>query len=525
MTRLAALYARVSTLQQEQEATINSQIAAIETFAQSQGYVLPPDLRFIDQAVSGFTLERPALERLRNAASEGLFQVVVCLDPDRLARKYVYQYILVEELRRVGVSVVFVSQPVTADTPQAELLLRVQGVFAEYERAMITERLRRGKLYRMRHGHLVNPVAPYGYRYIPVSEPGGGRWVPHPVEAAVVESIFLWYTEGAGIPMHQIAQRLNDLGPQAPPRGQRWQFSTVQAILKQEDYTGHAHYNCTRSDQEAIGRPRKIGRGNKQQVAHVPRPPEEWIEISVPALISTALWQEAQEKMVMKQRFAQRNNQRHFFLLRGLLVCGVCGHTLIGRATEGRVTYSCGHGGRRRAPDSPLHSRVLAADAADALVWDAVQTLLDNPILIADAWASQRETPAVDVQETDRLRRRQAALDRQWERLVDAYQDGQLEKDDMVRRKARLDQERAGLAQRLTQLAEQSRREHAKEQMMEDFTTFCQQMRVRLADATPEIRQDVIRLLIDHIVVNDGEIVIKHIIPTDDDCRLLPGHR
>ena len=227
----------------------------------------------------------------------------------------------------------------------------------------------------------------------------------------------------------------------------------------------------------------------------------------------------------MKQRFAQRNNQRHFLLLRGLLVCGVCGHTLIGRATKGRVTYSCRHGGRRRAPDSPPHSRVLAADVADALVWDAVQTLLDNPILIADAWASQREMPAVDEQETDRLRRRQAALGRQWQRLLDVYQDGQLDKGELVRRKERLDRERAGIEQRLTQLAEQSRREHAKEQMMEDFTAFCQQMRMRLADATPEIRQDVIRLLIDHIVANDGEIVIKHIIPTDDDCRLLPGHR
>jgi len=525
MNRIAALYARVSTLQQEQEATIESQIAAIEGFAHAHGYALSRELYFVDQAVSGFTLERPSLERLRNAATEGLFQVVVCLDPDRLARKYVYQWVLLEELRRVGVSVVFVTQPATADTPQRDLLLGVQGLFAEYERAMITERLRRGKLYRMRHGQLVNPVAPYGYRYVPVSQPQGGRWEVHAVEAAVVERIYLWYTEEAGMTIHQIVTRLNELGSQAPARGQRWQYSTVQAILKQEDYTGQAHYNCTRADHDVIGRPRKIGHGPKRDVTHVPRPSEEWVAIRVPPLISTDVWQRAQEKLAMKQRFAGRNNKRHFYLLRGLLVCGVCGHTLRGRVVDGRLTYRCQFGGRRGAPDTPPHSRVVAGDVVDALVWDAVRTLLDNPILIEDAWASQQETPAGDEQEAHHLRERHGLLDRQWERLVDLFQDGHLAKEEMVRRKALLDRERETLDQRLAQLTTQARREQTKEQIMLDFAAFCEQVRARLGDATPDVRQEVIRLLIDHIVVNDREIVIKHIIPADDDCRLLPRHR
>jgi len=181
VNQYAALYARVSTLQQEQEATIESQVAALEAYARQHGYLLSPELYFLDQAVSGAQLARPALDRLRDLAAEGAFTVVLCLSPDRLARNYAHQWVLLDELQRAGVQVIFVNQPAVADSPQGQLLLGIQGLFAEYERAMITERLRRGKLYRIRHGQLVNPNPPYGYRYIPVSKPGGGRWEPHPV--------------------------------------------------------------------------------------------------------------------------------------------------------------------------------------------------------------------------------------------------------------------------------------------------------------------------------------------------------
>jgi len=238
MQTLAALYARVSTLQQEQEATIDSQVAAVESYAQAQGYRLSKELYFLDQSVSGAQLDRPALNRLRDLAPEGLFSVVVCLSPDRLARQYAHQWVLMNELQRVGVKVVFVNQPLIEENPHSQLLLGIQGLFAEYERALITERLRRGKLYQVRQGRLVNPVAPYGYRYIPVSEPGGGRWEVDPVEAQVVQQIYHWYTQETGVTIWDIVTRLNQMGPAAPPRGRAWQYSTVQSILKQVDYKG-----------------------------------------------------------------------------------------------------------------------------------------------------------------------------------------------------------------------------------------------------------------------------------------------
>jgi site-specific DNA recombinase len=527
MSTIAAVYARVSTLQQEQEATIASQIASIESYAQTHGYQLEPELYFLDQAVSGAKLARPGLDRLRDLAPEGQFSVVLCLSPDRLARQYAHQWVLLDEFQRLGLQLIFVNQPDLSQDPQGQLFLGMQGLFAEYERAMITERLRRGKLYRIRQGQLVNPNPPYGYRYIPLTEANGGRWQPEPLEAETVQQIYDWYTHSsAPLTISQILDQLRALGPQAPARGCHWTFSTVQAILKQPAYTGRAYYNRSVTCHEAVGRPRKHGRGQLQTPTHQPRPVEEWIEVAVPALVSETTWQQAQERLAMNQKFAARNNNRHFYLLRGLLVCGTCGRTLAGRTSGGCVAYYCTNRGKERMPDVPAHACSLAGAIVEQLVWHSVVELLNNPCLLADAWQSQQQPePNQTPAEIARLEARQRTLQRQWSRLLDAFQENLLDKTELSQRKARLAAEQATLAQRLQHLSRQQRQYQAKTQMLQDFATFCQQIQAALAEPSPETKQEVIRLLIDHIVVEDEAIIIKHIIPTDDDCRLLPGRR
>jgi site-specific DNA recombinase len=525
MTQLAALYARVSTLQQEQEATIDSQIAAIEQYAQAHDYQLQKDFYFLDQAVSGAKLERPGLDRLRDLAAEGLFQTVLCLDPDRLSRVFVHQRVLLDDLHRAGVTVCFINQPAVENTPQGQLLMGIQGLFAEYERAMITERLRRGKLYRVRQGELDSPVAPYGYRYIPVGQPGGGRWQVHPTEASVVQQIYQWYTTEDDLTIWKIVERLNDLGEKAPPRGKRWQFSTVQAILKQANYTGQGYYNRTYTSHQDVGQAKRIGRGAKRFPRHMPRPREEWIPTKPPALITQETWQKAQEQLAMKQKFAQRNNKQRFYLLRSLLVCGVCGRSLVGRTSGQRITYACNNVGKQRNPDVPQHSCVISAQVVEPLVWDAVCELLRNPALLSKAWDHHSDSQPAVPGEEQRLQKRQKALERQRERLVDLYQEEQIDKADFTRRKIPLDQELASLQQRLQQLEHREMQADAREQMLEDFASYCHRIEANLKDPTPELQQEVIRLLIDHVMVGEDEIVIKHIVPTDDDCRLLPGRR
>jgi site-specific DNA recombinase len=525
MKPMAAIYARVSTPQQEQEATIDSQVAALEAFAGEHGYEMLPEHYFLDQAVSGGTLMRPALDRLRDLAAEAAFQVVLCLSPDRLARNYAHQWVLMDELQRAGVTTVFIDQPDVQRDPQGQLFLGIKGLFAEYERAIITERLRRGKLYRIRQGQLVSPTAPYGYRYVPVSEPQGGQWHENPVEAEVVRQIFRWYTGDEQPTIHQIVDRLRTLGQQAPPRGKRWGYSTVQTILKQPAYTGQTYYNRTRRAHETVGQPKKRGRGRRRTPAHLPRPREEWIEVAVPALLDQTLWDQAQERLRMNQRFATRNNKRHFYLLRSLLVCGSCGRTLSGRYSDRHVYYYCTNRSKNRDPDVPRHSCSIAGSIIESLVWQAVVELLANPALLADAWHSQLEMDADEPDEITRLQARQRTLERQWTRLLDLFQEGLIEKKELSQRKNRLDAERENLTERLGRLERQNRRLEAKAQMLEDYATFCQRIECNLADPTPDVQQEVIQLLIDHIVVHKDEIIIKHIVPTDDNCRLLPGRR
>ena len=161
----AALYARVSTEKQEREDTVASQVEMLYQEAAEAGYDIAPTSVFIDEGVSGSRLDRPALDRLRDLAAEGVFEVLLVTTPDRLARRYAYQVLLVEEFHRCGCDVVFVQHGLGA-SPEEQMLLQMQGVFAEYERALIQERTRRGRLYAARQGHVNWGNPPYGYTYV-----------------------------------------------------------------------------------------------------------------------------------------------------------------------------------------------------------------------------------------------------------------------------------------------------------------------------------------------------------------------
>jgi len=170
--RIAA-YARISGEQRTDESTIASQIAALEARVAVDGLALLPEHRFADDGYSGATLVRPALERLRDLAASGALDRVYVHSPDRLARRYAYQVLLMDELRRAGVEIVFLNRAIGL-SPEDDLLLQVQGMVAEYERAKILERSRRGKRHAAREGAVsVLSGAPYGYRYIGKRDGGG----------------------------------------------------------------------------------------------------------------------------------------------------------------------------------------------------------------------------------------------------------------------------------------------------------------------------------------------------------------
>ena len=272
-----ALYARVSTESQQARGTIGSQLAVLRERVGAEGEEVVAE--FCDDGHSGARLDRPGLDALRDAAEAGLIERVWCLSPDRLARVYAYQVIVLDELARHGVSVRFTDAPPLDDDPQAKLLTQVQGVIAEYERAKIAERYRRGKLFRSRAGEVLAWRTPYGYRRQPRDAHGPARLEVFEPEAAIVRRIFDDYVHG-GHSLREIIRRL--AADQVPPptgRDRLWRPSTLSKLLRNEAYIGRIYVNRT----EAVPDPRP-GRRSRQ----VPRPREDWITIAVPAIIDDA---------------------------------------------------------------------------------------------------------------------------------------------------------------------------------------------------------------------------------------------
>src|SRR3954454_16091156 len=227
-----ALYARVSGEQQEKEDTIASQLEAVTQRIASDGLECEPELCFVDDGYSGYILTRPGLEPLPDQAAAGVIDRLYVLDPDRFSRKYAYQVLILEELTRCGVEVVFLRNP-PGHGPEENLLLQVQGMIAEYEGGKILERCRRGKQYAARHGSVnVLSGAPYGYRYIGKHEGGGqARYQVLAEEARVVRKVFAWVGQER-CSIGEVCRRLQGEGVPTRTGKSAWDRATVWLVLK-----------------------------------------------------------------------------------------------------------------------------------------------------------------------------------------------------------------------------------------------------------------------------------------------------
>jgi len=245
-TSQVAIYARVSSEPRPEAPTIASQVAALQQRVAADGFTLPESMQFLDENSSGATLVRPALERLRDLMAAGAVERLSVHSPDRLARKYAYQVLLVEEFQRLGVEIIFVNHPL-GQSPEDDLLLQVQGMMAEYERAKIIERHRRGKLHAARSGSVnVLSGAPYGYRYVPKHAGGGhARYDIVPDEARVVRQMFDWIGRGR-VSIGEVCRRLQHAGEVTRTGKTVWDRSAVWGMLKNPAYQGGAAFGKTR---------------------------------------------------------------------------------------------------------------------------------------------------------------------------------------------------------------------------------------------------------------------------------------
>jgi site-specific DNA recombinase len=235
-----ALYVRVSTGRQQQTQTIEQQVAQLRAYVAARpGWRLGEEHVFRDDGHSGATLDRPGLDALRDQAARAAFDLVVVCAPDRLARNFVHQMVVLEELQRRGVRVVFIDRPLS-DDPHEQLVTQIRGAVAEYERTLIADRMRRGRLARLRSGQLLPWTrAPYGYRLHPERPRDPAAVQIDPVAAVVVQELFADYAAG-GVTLHALAARLTRRGVPTPTGKPVWRPGSVRQLLTNPAYKGQA---------------------------------------------------------------------------------------------------------------------------------------------------------------------------------------------------------------------------------------------------------------------------------------------
>src|SRR6195952_5054374 len=341
MTMRVALYVRGSTQRQAQAQTVEQQVERLAEHARQQGWDVPPDRIVRDDGHSGASLRRPGLDRLRDRAAARGLDLVVITAPDRLARNYMHQVLLLEELRGRGAGVESPARPMSQD-PHDQLLLQIRGAVAEYERTLITERMRRGRLRKLEAGLMLPWTrAPFGYRVDPdhPRDPAGVRI--EEAEAAIVREMFAWYTEEAHS-FCSLARLLEQRGIRTSTGLARWNLASIRGLLTNPAYAGQVYGNRWHRrgtlERRSATAPRK-----HSAMSRVDAPREEWILVAeIPPLVSQEQFDRVQARLASNRRFAQRNNKAHPYLLRNLVSCGLCGLTCLARATVQRHRYySC----------------------------------------------------------------------------------------------------------------------------------------------------------------------------------------
>jgi site-specific DNA recombinase len=520
--RMAAIYARVSSEQQREANTIASQTASLLEFAKSQDQEVPKEWVFEDDGYSGATLERPGLEHVRDLAAEGQIQVVLAYSPDRLSRKYAYQILLIEELAHNGVETLFVKAP-QGSSAEDQLLVQFQGMIAEYERAQILERSRRGKRHRAQSGEVsVMSGAPYGYRYIRKTDEAPAAYAVLEDEARVVQRIYEMYT-AEGLSIGKITRRINAEGIPTRKASARWERSTVWAVLRNSAYRGVACFGktCASSRARIIRPQRRRGVATPSMTAGHERPREEWIEIPVPALVSEESFALAQE-LLQENKIRSRRRTIEPSIVQGMVSCQKCGYAFSRTSTYTSARkihyYKCIGSDSWRKLGGPVcdNGRFVRQDLLDHIVWTEVVRLLEDPTLIQQELdrrlaAARSSDPAKKREQS--LQRELVHMGRSIERLLRAYQEALMSIEELRERMPALRQREQKLRAELQAIADQANDRAVFLRLAETLTAFLARLHRAADTLSITERQRIVRLVVKDVLIGDDTITIRHSIP------------
>jgi site-specific DNA recombinase len=524
---LAAIYARVSSEQQADEHTIDSQVAALRSRVAEDQLLLLAEREFLDEGYSGATLVRPALEQLRDLVAAGGIDRLYVHSPDRLARRYAYQALLLDEFQAAGVEVVFLNRAL-GQSPEDELLLQVQGMVAEYERAKILERSRRGK----RHGAQAGKVsvlcgAPYGYRYVRKDEGGGdARFEIVLDEARVVRQVFKWVAvERATI--GDVVRRLTAAKEHTRMGRTVWDRTTVWDILKNPAYMGMAAFGKTRAG--PLGPRLRPQRGKPLQPrrarSHHDVPPEDWLYVPVPPLVDAAAFAVVQEQLQENRRHARQGLRGARYLLQGLLCCAHCGYAYYGKAISPSTRkhhprhyayYRClGTDAYRFGGQRVCSNRQVRTDLLDLAVWHEARTLLEQPRRLEHEYRERLAASGEQASERTVVELQRTKLRQGLSRLIDSYTEGYLEKQEFELRITRQRQRIAALDEQVRQLADAEALKRELHLLIGRLEDFAAQVEHGLEAADWITRREIIRTLVSRVEINQTDVNVVFRVPLD----------
>jgi site-specific DNA recombinase len=518
-----ALYARVSTERQAQEGTIESQIVALREYAAANSLEVLEEC--IDDGYSGTNLVRPGLDRLRDLATQGMIEAVVMLSPDRLARSLAHQVVILEELQKRQVKPIFTNYKL-GDTPEDNLLLGIQGLFSEYERTKLLDRTRRGRIQAARNGNVLGGTAPYGYRLIHKTKESPAHYEVNPVEADTVRLVFRLVAEDK-LSLRGAAGYLNEKGI-LPRSGRPWRSSTLADILRNETYIGNAYTFRHASVEPTRPRTRSPYRKVKNTAKRL-RPPAEWIPIPIEAIIERSTYDAVRVQMQLNTERSHRNNRCNQYLLRLLTVCGLCGSRIYGVANNRRTYYRCSAPTSRRA--SPENHPVSIRQAKlDALVWDALVELMDDPEQLEAHLGKRQAIPEIPSHshEMQAHEKALAALETEEGRLLDAYRENVIDLEQLKTQMQKLKARRAhleGLQEALARSSATPQRPAITREMLGDLSA---RYRRAMANVDFSARRKIVEDLVTQVAIYPGRAVVSGIIPIDNGrlspaCLLPPG--
>ena len=388
-----AVYTRASADEAHQPYSLDAQTARLDAYIASQ-----PDWQRVatfSDRISGATLDRPALTKALTAARAGRFDLLLVYRVDRLARSVRGLAQILEDLDTAGVAFRSATEPFDTATPAGRMMVQMLGVFAEFERATIIDRVIAGMERKAAKGGWTNGPPPYGYRI------NGDYLEPDPAEAAVVVTVFDRYTRRR-MGAQAVATWLNDNGHRSRA-GRRWSHVSVLTVLRNRAYIGQVYF-----------------RGAHHDAPHQP-------------LVDTETFDRAQQLLADRgEHVSKRASNSSDYLLGGLIVCTRCGKRYVGMSAHGRSYryryYTC-HTRHRYGTDACDGDRLPAGELDTAALNGVLALFGDRDLfarVAADATARrsaerERRQRELDIVDTDIAKTEQAI-----ERYLLAFEAGSM---------------------------------------------------------------------------------------------------